>query len=262
MIEQGSYWKKLFGIEFFKIRYYALWLLYNAFGIKLPKLKDQRDYWADRGQVYMDEIINSGYLQREIFFQNMLIDELKRLEFDSFFEAGCGFGWNIRRVHEEFRDVRVGGLDFSFSQLFNSKRYLEDMPIPAVNGDNCFMPLSDGAFDVGFSLGVFMNIHPERIKFALQEMVRVCRKYIIHIEYDERNTTAELREKRAFKRNIVSHDYERIYKDLGMQIASFQTYKEFGDLYYAYEDNVIGRVDRWEGFEGPEKYVFILVKSV
>ena len=85
MQKQHTYWIKVFGIELFKIRYYTQWLIYKLFRIKLPKLKDQKDYWKDRGQVYMDEIINSGYLDREIFFQNMLVEELKQIEFNSFF---------------------------------------------------------------------------------------------------------------------------------------------------------------------------------
>ena len=255
-----KYWHKFLGIELFKVKYHFQRLLYNYFRIKLPKLGDQRQYWKKRGTVYMDEILASGYLDREVFFQNMLIDQLKELEFNSFFEAGCGFGWNVRRVQEEFDSVFVGGVDFSFSQLTCSKRYLEDYNIPVANGDNCCLPLNDNAFDVGFSLGVFMNIHPDKIKSALQEMVRVCGKYIIHIEYDENNTTPALREKRAFKTNIVSHDYKKMYEEMGLKVKEFQTYNDFGQAYHDHQKNVATHLDRWEGFEGPEKYIFIVVE--
>ena len=259
-VQKDTYWNKIFGIELFKVQYYLKWVLYKVFGIKLPKLKDQKDYWKDRGQVYMDEILSSGYLERERFFQDMLIDQLRQFDFSSFFEAGCGFGWNVRRVQEEFPDIKVGGLDFSFTQLLNSGNYLEGMNIPVVNGDNCCMPFKDNAFDVGFSLGVFMNIHPSRIRSALQEMTRVCGKYIIHIEYDENNTTPELSERRAFKTNIVSHDYKALYEELGMEIVNFSTYKDFGELYNEHEKRITSDLDRWEGFEGAEKYIFIAVK--
>jgi len=257
---QDTYWKKVFGVEIFKIRYYAKLLLYKLFKVKLPKIIDQRDYWKDRGQVYMNEILQSGYLDREVFFQDMLIDQLRSLKFTSFFEAGCGFGWNVKRVHEEFPCIYVGGLDFSLSQILNSKEYLNNINIPIVNGDNCCMPFKDNAFDIGFSLGVFMNIHPSKIKSALQEMIRVCGKYIIHIEYDENNTTPELIEKRTFKTNIISHDYKKLYENLGMTVVNFYSYKDFGEQFKAHEQKIMGDINRWEGFEGAEKYIFITVE--
>lgn len=255
-----KYWQKICGVEFYKIRYFSQWFLYNFLRIRLPKLSDQRGYWLKRGSVYMEEILNSGYLEREVFFQDMLVDSLRELNFDSFFEAGCGFGWNIGRVKKEFSQVRVGGVDFSLSQLFNSKAYLNRQPIPVLNGDNCRLPLKDDAFDVGFSLGVFMNIHPDKIEPALREMARVCRKYIIHIEYDENYTTPALRKKRAFKTNIVSHDYKGMYEKMGLKIQSFKTYEDFGMAYHQFQAKVASNLDRWEGFEGPEKYIFLVVE--
>ncbi len=61
-VQKDTYWNKIFGIELFKVQYYLKWVLYKVFGIKLPKLKDQKDYWKDRGQVHMDKIPGSGYL--------------------------------------------------------------------------------------------------------------------------------------------------------------------------------------------------------
>lgn len=260
MTSSDSYWQKFLGIELYKVRYYSQWFLYKFFRIKLPKLGDQRDYWKDRGNVYMEEILKSGYLDREVFFQDMLVDQLKQLDFGSFFEAGSGFGWNVRRVQEEFPGVRVGGLDFSFSQLVNSKDYLKGFHVPVANGDNCCMPLVNDAFDVGFSLGVFMNIHTEKIRAALSEMVRVCGKYIIHLEYDEERTTSELREKRAFKTNIVSHSYAKLYEEMGQEVIVLKTFKDFGEAYKDHAKEVMSDLDRWEGFEGAEKYIFIVVK--
>lgn len=253
------YWKKLFGVELFKVRYFLKWALYKGLGVTLPKLKDQRNYWRDRGQVYMHEMFAMGYLEREVFFQDLLIDFLRTVPFGSFFEAGCGFGWNIRRVKEEFPGVRVGGIDFSATQLENGREYLKGLDIQTVEGDVCRMPFADGQFDIGFSLGVFMNLHPDKIEAAAREMTRVCRKYIVHIEYDQNQTTPELREKRAFKTNIVSHDYRRIYESLGKSVAQFRTFRDFGDAYRAHEKGIATELKRWEGFEGPEKYIFIVV---
>ncbi len=255
-----TYWKRILGIDLFKVKYAVQYGLYKTLRIALPKLKSQRLYWAERGTVYKDEILASGYLEREVFFQDLLVNELRGIDFQSCFEAGCGFGWNVKRVKDEFPQVRVSGLDFSLSQLINSKEYMRDSSIPVVNGDNCAMPFRDNSFDVGFSVGVFMNIHPASIRAAFREMMRVCRKYIIHLEYDENHTTPALREKRAFKTNIISHDYKALYASLGANVIRVSTYKEFGEAYYSHQEKIASPLQRWEGFEGPEKYILIVIQ--
>ncbi len=253
-------WKRFLGLDLFKIQYYSKLLLYKFIKIKLPKLKDQRNYWNYRGKTYMEEVFDWGYHDREIFFQNMLIEDLRQIDFKSFFEAGCGFGWNVKRVKETFPFTKVGGLDFSFTQLQNAQKYLNGMDIALFEGDNCRMPFEDNTYDVGFSLGVFMNIHPLRIKMAIQEMIRVSSKYIIHLEYDENHTSRKLREQRRFKANIISHDYKKLYESFGMEVVKFQTFQDFGKAFSEFESNVNSKDGRWEGFEGPEKYIYIIVR--
>ncbi|MEW5772133.1 MAG: class I SAM-dependent methyltransferase [Thermodesulfobacteriota bacterium] len=249
-----KHWKTFCGIELFKVEYKLKEFLYKTFGIALPKLRDQRDYWAWRGLGYADEILASGYLEREVFFQDMILQELAEKPFESAFEAGCGFGWNVKRIKEEFPHMRVGGLDFSLGQLRNLGHYRPETEVGATQGDACSMPFCDDAFDVGFTLGVFMNIHPDRIMEALAEMARVCRRRIIHVEWSERYATPKLARKRAFKTNIVSHDYDDLYAQLGVKAAKVLTHHDFGPAFREHEARVKGALDRWEGFEGPDKY--------
>ena len=256
----SDYWKKFLGVEVFKVEYYFKWFLYRFVGIELPKLKSQKQYWADRGKFYMKEFIEENYVDREIFFQDLLIDELKHLKFGSLFEAGCGFGWNIKRVKDEFPETRIGGVDFSIPQLTHSKDYLKGYQAETCYGDICRMPLRDNAFDIGISVGVFMNIHPSKITEAAKEMTRVCKKYIIHLEYDENNTTKELKRKRSFKTNIVSHNYQQIYEAMGKEVLQFQTFKDFDKAYALHIKNLEKSLKCWEEFEGPAKYIFTVIK--
>lgn len=255
-----KHWKKLFGVELYKVDYTLKRYLYKLFGITLPKLADQRDYWVRRGNAYCKEITTSGYLEREVFFQDLIINELAYLDYDSAFEAGCGFGWNVGRIKSMHPEKRIGGLDFSSTQLENAKDWLGDLQVDLVNGDATKMPFHDNAFDVGFTLGVFMNIHPSKIRAALSELIRVSGKYILHVEYDETRTTPELREKRAFKTNIVSHDYPALYRELGKNVVKVLTHEDFGEAFRQHEAAQPKGVERWEGFEGPEKYCLVLVE--
>lgn len=256
-----EYWKKGF-FDSYKLKWRFQYFMSNYLGINFRKLEDQRDYWTDRGQVYMHEMINDGYLKHEVFFQDLLIDELKKLEWNSFFEAGCGFGWNIKRVFEEFPGKFVGGTDFSITQLVNARSFAGNIPPHMVLGDNCKLPLKDNAYDVGFSLGVYMNINREKIDDAIKELIRVSGKYIVQIEWDENNTTRELRGKRTFKSHIISHDYRELYEKHGQKVIAFHTHKDFQSRYEKHLESMGDiKVDRWEGFDGPEKYIIIVVET-
>jgi SAM-dependent methyltransferase len=257
----APYWRRHFGIDNYKIRYMIKAGLYKFFGLKLPKNKCQRRYWDRRAVSYMDEVFDLGYHDREIFFQNMIVDSLKDLAFESYFEAGCGFGWNILRLKKEFPHTRGYGLDFSFTQLFhNGRRYVAGADLPLVNGDNRFMPLKDKSIDVGFSLGVFMNIHPRYVGQALSEMCRVCRKRIIHLEWDANHAGEALRRQRIFKTNIVSHDYFGLYRAMGRRVTVMRTYKDWQQQFEDFKATVKSQDTRWEGFEGPDKYVLLVVE--
>ena len=253
-----TYWRNFLGIPRYKIDWYFKYYLYKIFGCTFDKLNDQKEYWNTRGTEYYEEVFKSLHYDYEIFFQDMLIDELGKIDFNSFFEAGCGFGWNVKRVKTEFTNTKIGGLDFSIPQLCNSREYIPDIFMPAVCGDGCFMPFKDDAFDVGFTLGVFMNIHPDKIVKAIDEMIRVSRKYIIHLEWDQENTKPELKERRIPKTNIVSHDYRDLYGKRGKRIMKFETYQNFEKQYY--QRHRSAEVTTWEQFEGPEKYILIVIE--
>lgn len=256
--DKNTYWKNFLGIPRYKIDWYYKYFLHKWFGFTFKKLYDQRQYWNERGREYFQEVFNSHHYNYEVFFQDMLIKELKGLAFKSFFEAGCGFGWNVKRVKQEFPEVMISGVDFSFPQLINSRNYLPDIFMPVAQADACFMPLKDASMDVGFSLGVFMNIHPDKIGKAIDEMIRVCKRYIIHLEWDQENTKPSLREKRIFKTNIISHNYRSLYESRGKKVLKFRTCNDFeNDFNRRFPKTT---VSSWEEFEGPGKYILILVE--
>jgi ubiquinone/menaquinone biosynthesis C-methylase UbiE len=258
-VKKGTYWISFFGIPKYKINWYVKFYLYKLFRFQFAKMRSQKIYWNTRGKEYYDEFIASKHVKYEVFFQDMLVAELEKIKFRSFFEAGCGFGWNIKRIKQEFPHTRVGGIDYSEFQLLNSRNYLPHEKGAVVRGDASQMGFRNNAFDVGFSLGVFMNIHPDYIGDAIDEMIRVSRKYVIHLEWDQENTTPSLKERRSFKTNIVSHDYRALYKERGKNVLKFATYCDFGQS-FSQRFNNVERLSSWEQFEGPSKYIFIMVE--
>ena len=261
MVTWKKYWNnKFLGIEIFKLKFIFKKFLYKFTKITLPKLKSQKNYWQSRGTVYMEEFFDSKYESREIFFQNLLIENIKNLNIDSAFEAGCGFGWNIKRLKDEFPSKRIGGLDFSETQLSNGKEYCKNN-IDLYEGDICKMPFEDNFFDLGFSVGVFMNIHKSKINDAVKEMVRVSKKYILHLEYSEEYAEKHLIQERKFKTNIISYDYAKLYKDHNVKVKKFLTYKDFLAEHNSFMQNININLQTWEEWEGPSKYILVLIEK-
>lgn len=256
--KNNIYWKTLLGIPIYKIDWYFKYWIYKISGFTFNKIADQKKYWNTRGKYYFDDFFNTDYYKYELFFQDMLIKELKQLKFCSIFEAGCGFGWNIKRLKKEFHDAKVEGVDFSLPQLQNNKLYEPDVITRPVQGNVLRMPFKDKSFDIGFTMGVYMNIHPDNIEKAVDELLRVTKKYIIHIEWDQNNTKPALRKKRIFKTNIVSHNYKKIYLERKREIMKFFTYKDVEAEFYKRFSST--QIKLWEGFEGPEKYILTVIK--
>ena len=255
---KNSWGKKIFFIEYFKFNFLLKKYLWKIFKISLPKLKNQENYWKNRGQVYRQEFFDSGYADREIFFQDIFIKILKELKFNSILELGCGFGWNLGRIKKEF-DVRIFGIDFSNTQLDNAKIFLNnDNKIKLSQGDITKLPYKNNSIDVLFSFGVFMNLHKNIVNLAIDEAIRVSNKYIIHVEPINQFYTKELLSNRVFKTNIISHNYLEIYKKKGLKLVKFLSYKDFENDHLDFIKDIKSKYERWEPIEDCSKYTFSL----
>jgi SAM-dependent methyltransferase len=260
----NNFWNKenIFGIPKFKINFFLKKYLYLIFKIKLPKLKSQEKYWSERGKVYREEFLTSNYHEYEIFFQNMLVNELKKIQFNSICELGCGFGWNLKRIKDEFPDKNVEGVDFSSTQIENSKIYLKKYNLKIHHNSILDLnKINDDQFDCTFALGNYQNIHKNFIDKAIDETLRVTKKYIIHIDSDENYYSEDLKKNRVFKQNINSHDYKKLYLNRNCQIIKFLTYKDFELEHNQFIKKVKKNILRWEKWESASKYIFLVVKK-
>ena len=260
-MEWKKYWskKKILGVDYFKIKFIFKKYVWKLLKIQLPKLKDQKNYWNDRGKSYFEEFLTSGYLEREIFYQNIFIKLVNKLHFNSILELGCGFGWNLKRVNDEFADKKIFGIDFSVPQLENAKKYLDKTKnITLEAGDITKLPYPNNFVDISFSFGVFMNLHKNKVNLAIDEAIRVTKNEIIHVEPINKYYTKELFENRVFKTNIVSHDYIEIYKSKGLVLKEFLHFEDFKEKHILFKQNITKSYERWEPLEDCSKYCFLV----
>ena len=259
----NQYWKnkKILNIELFKVSFLFKKYLWMFFKLKFPKMKSQKFYWNTRGTVYKDEFFQSNYDKIEIFYQNYFIQILKKLKFESVLELGSGFGWNLKRINNEFKCQKISGIDFSKPQIENSKAFLNNEKIDITEGDIENLPYENNSFDLLFTFGVMMNVHKSKVDKVIEEAIRVSKKYIIHVEPNSDYYTKELRSNRIFKTNIVSHNLLEIYKSKGVSNEFFSTYKNFVKDFEAFKENIEFKNKRWEPIEDCSKYTFLVFKK-
>ncbi len=125
-------------------------------------MADWEKYW---GKYRVTEAKKFYVLRREGEIKKAL--SLLRKPSPRILEAGCGFGFNVRRLT---RENSCFALDISKKAIGVVKK---EVPSSLV-GDIQRMPFKDGSFDLVFNAGVIE--HFESSETALKEMVRVLDK--------------------------------------------------------------------------------------
>lgn len=135
---------------------------------------NSRKYWKERGDKWVNEIWD-GF---ESPHRKQLLEILKKLEFDSILEVGCGSAPNLRLIAKEFPKVKIAGLDLNKNAIDFAKRNLKG---EFIVGDYLNIPFKD--FDIVLTDGVLLYASSNEIKWVKSELLRVAKKYIIMVEF-------------------------------------------------------------------------------
>lgn len=100
---------------------------------------------------------------------NEMLAHLKKNNYESLLDVGCGRGFWLDKVAEELPKLSLTGMDFFDDVPFNNAAY--------VSGNIEQMPFPDKSFDVVTCLHVIE--HLKDLPKAIEEMKRVARKQII-----------------------------------------------------------------------------------
>jgi SAM-dependent methyltransferase len=117
-------------------------------------------------------------------------------------ELGCNAGRNLKALND------AGWTDLTAIELSDAALATLRDAFPALAGDATLLhgtlaELSDGAFDVVFSMAVLEHVHYDS-DWVLEHVVRVCRGRLVAIE-NERDIS-----ERTFPR-----DYRKVFEALG-----------------------------------------------
>ncbi|KKM19760.1 hypothetical protein LCGC14_1652330 [marine sediment metagenome] len=142
-----------------------------------------------------------------------LYNEIRKLNFDTVLEVGCGIGKNLRNLWIIFPDKKFYGCDINPLVLQKSTHYNVDSSIVFFDSTSKKISMDDNTIDLVFTNNVLQHISPKNIKEAINEISRVAKKYIIHSEDCYYKNLSEAPMIDADKDNPPSfnHDYEKIY---------------------------------------------------
>jgi SAM-dependent methyltransferase len=141
---------------------------------------DPRHYWTLRGgDDYFRE--QEGQPARDDRAR-WIADRIARYRPRSILEVGSGYGKQIRALRRVV-DCPIVGLDFSPTQLYRARTYLDGLDrIDLVLGSGQSLPFYDGQFDLVLTSAVILHNPPPIAERIRSEVVRVARRLAAHNE--------------------------------------------------------------------------------
>jgi len=138
------------------------------------------DDYVSRNPFTADEmnelsIKNYGETKKKIY--EMAIDNCRHV--DNVLQVGCSIGLCLGLMKGIGLD-NLYGVDINRKSLNIGKRQ-DDVFI--IEGNCLDLPFKDRFFDLVFTDGLLIHIHPDMLKQAMSEIYRVSRKYIMGFEY-------------------------------------------------------------------------------
>ena len=105
-------------------------------------------------------------------------------EITDFLECGCNIGRNLEQIARVLPDARPSVIEISEPAIeFVRSRHLLRH---AVHGPILDAPLPAGGFDLVFTMGVLIHIHPDRLLALMRRMLELSRRYVLIGEYFNR----------------------------------------------------------------------------
>lgn len=150
--------------------------------------------------------------ERSVWF----VKQLEKYDFSSVLEVGTCTGRNLKYISERFPDVILSGIDVNGEILLKAR-------VQVPNADFMVKDIydleEDRKWDLVFTMGVLIHIHPDGIKDAVKKCTNISNKYIIHIEQYGNGTVItgpkELNPEGGSKRLHWRPNIVEIYKELG-----------------------------------------------
>lgn len=101
-------------------------------------------------------------------------------------EVGCNVGWNLSYL-SSIDDYDTFGVEPQPYAVLEARASRPDSCIVQAHAFD--LPFKSGYFDLVFTAGVLIHIHPRDLERAMDEIYRVSSRYVLYIEYDANEET-------------------------------------------------------------------------
>lgn len=152
----------------------------------IAERNDQETFWAD---TYAEEYIR----QNSSFDQALGVEAWRKMlgragPIDSVLECGCNIGRNIRCLTEVLPDARKSVIEISEpAYRFVTGEFALDQ---AFNGPIVDAPFDPRSFELVFTMGVLIHIHPDNLLANMRTMFDLSGRYVLMGEYFSRTPTS------------------------------------------------------------------------
>ncbi len=169
--------------DYFGISYSSLWNdpSENKLDIEIFKRLFPKNYYVysstNSEKVYFT---NQPYVsESEVphFHRQIILDELKKFQWDSLLEVGCGVGTNFYYLQREFPEAKLHGIDIQNGLIDIARHDYPDIDIDIGNGIG--LGFETKSIDVVLYDATLMYFKEEHADMALKEAERVVKKAII-----------------------------------------------------------------------------------
>ncbi len=168
-------------------------------------MNEQQNFWAN---VYAEKYIESNCQfdrAKGVDAWNMMLRELRPL--DSILECGSNIGKNIDFLNEMMPASLKSIIEISQPAFkYVSSHYELDR---AFNGSIEDADFDEESFDLVFTIGVLIHIHPDNLLKNLEKMYKLSSEYILMGEYF--NRTPVMLEYQGLKNKLFKRDFGKIF---------------------------------------------------
>lgn len=168
-------------------------------------MKYNSDLWDDYTEDNQESVQET--LSNFVYHTSLALGARKILE------AGCNIGNNLSSFPS---DSLVSGVDMNEKAL--EKARLSYPYFDFKQGSITKIPFKDNYFDLVFTRGVLIHIHPDDVQTAMKELLRVSNRWIFNLEYfGEDNKMIK------WKRGddlLWYRDMEKRWSELGIKVIS------------------------------------------
>ncbi len=139
--------------------------------------KQHKEYWKNRkidwGQAYLS---THNHPHREL-----IVWALKKFNWFSLWEVGCGPGANIIKLVQTFKDRQYGGSDINQDAIDLATKTFTGGRFHCESVED--MLLSDKSVDIILSDATLIYITPDKIDKVMNEIKRISRNGIVFCEF-------------------------------------------------------------------------------